>query len=180
MRIVLPSALAGALLLSACVPQTTEQGPPPPRLPVVLPETPPPPPVASEDWRDIPVTPGGWTWRNDARGSVAMFGVAGLDAQLVIRCDRATRRIYVSRPGALAVGQEAIMAITTSAGTASYRAQPTGGTPPYVAIQLGTTDPFLDKIAFSRGRFVIATTGFSRLVVPSWPEFGRVVEDCRK
>jgi hypothetical protein len=180
MRIVVPLVLSSALLLIGCVPQSADPAPPP--APARPPLSPPPPPLApvSDNWQDVPVTPGGWIWRADARGSVAMFGVAGIDAQFVARCDLAARRIYLSRPGLLAAGQEAIMAITTSAGTGSYRAQPTGGTPPYIAAQTSATDPFLDKMAFSRGRFVVATTGLARLVMPAWPEFGRVIEDCRK
>ena len=178
MRIALSFSLSAALLLVGCVPAAKQTPPPPPAPPPVA-----PPPVAapaSEDWRDIPLTPGAWTWRADMAGSAAGFGVAGADPQFVVRCDRTNRRIILSRPGLLAAGQEAILAITTSAGTAGYRARPAGGTPPAIAAQTAATDPFLDKMAFSRGRFVVATAGFARLVLPAWPEFGRVVEDCRK
>ena len=37
----------------------------------------------------------------------------------------------------------------------------------------------LDRIAFSRGRFAVQTTGLTSLAIPIWPEFTRVVEDCR-
>jgi len=180
MRIAVPLALSAALLLIGCVPEAADPGARPAPVPPPAAPLPPPPAPVTDDWRDIPLTPGTWSWRADARGSVALFGVAGTDAQFVARCDTTQRRVYLSRPGVMAVGQEAIMAITTSAGTGSYRAQPTGGTPPYVAIQTAGTDPFLDKMAFSRGRFIVATTGFARLVIPAWPEFGRVIEDCRK
>ena len=48
-----------------------------------------------------------------------------------------------------------------------------------VALALTAGDPFLDKMAFSRGRFVVAVSGTPRLAIPAWPEFARVVEDCR-
>lgn len=40
-------------------------------------------------------------------------------------------------------------------------------------------DPLLDAMAFSRGRFAIQSDGLPTLYVPSWPEIGRVLEDCR-
>ena len=57
--------------------------------------------------------------------------------------------------------------------------QPTGGTPPYVALALTASDPLLDAMGFSRGRFVIEQAGAAPLVVPAWAEIERVTEDCR-
>jgi len=37
----------------------------------------------------------------------------------------------------------------------------------------------LDQIAYSRGRFAIEIAGLEPLIVPAWPEVGRVIEDCR-
>ncbi|MGK3796872.1 hypothetical protein, partial [Enterococcus faecium] len=51
------------------------------------------------DWRDWPVTPGTWVYRQDARGSIALFGVPGNDAEVTLRCDRAARALYLSRRG---------------------------------------------------------------------------------
>lgn len=47
------------------------------------------------------------------------------------------------------------------------------------AVALPASDPLLDQMAFSRGRFLITVEGGPSLVVPAWPEFARVVEDCR-
>ena len=46
-------------------------------------------------------------------------------------------------------------------------------------VRLPPNDPLLDQIAFSRGRFLVQVEGGPSLVVPAWPEFARVVEDCR-
>jgi hypothetical protein len=45
---------------------------------------------------------------------------------------------------------------------------------------LGAQDRLLDAIAFSRGRFSVEIAGTPRLILPSWPEPARAIEDCRK
>ena len=71
------------------------------------------------------------------------------------------------------------LTVRTSSTTRTLAVQPTGGTPPYVAASLAATDPLLDAMAFSRGRFVVEQAGAPPLVLPAWAEIGRVVEDCR-
>ena len=48
-----------------------------------------------------------------------------------------------------------------------------------VLARLATSDPLLEQMAFSRGRFLVTVEGGPSLVVPAWPEFARVIEDCR-
>jgi hypothetical protein len=48
-----------------------------------------------------------------------------------------------------------------------------------LAATLSASDPLLDQIAFSRGRFTVEVAGQPQLVLPAWPEVARVVEDCR-
>jgi len=48
-----------------------------------------------------------------------------------------------------------------------------------VAATLASSDPLLDQIAFSRGRFLVQAEGQGDLVVPSWPEPARVIDECR-
>ena len=169
-RILLPVAVL--LGVGACVPAREPPAPPPPRpVPVVaLPPTPGP-----SDWRDWPVTPGTWAYRRDGRGSIALFGSMGADARLTLRCDAGTRRLYLSREGVVA----APLSVRTSTLTRSLPMQPTGGTPAYVATALAADDPLLDAMAFSRGHFTAEQQGAPTLVVPAWPEIGRVAEDCR-
>ncbi len=176
-----PALLMTAAVLAGCA------APPvvPPARPVPIPSptpaprpapvpTPPPTPVAA-DWRDWPVTPGSWVYRQDARGSIALFGQIGEDAELTLRCDKARGRIYLSRRGE---GSGALT-IRTSSSLRSVAAQPTGATPAYLAIELAPRDPLLDAIGFSRGRFVVEGAGLPPLVIPAWGEILRVVEDCR-
>lgn len=131
--------------------------------------------MAGPDWRDWAPTPGTWSYRQDARGSIALFGAAGGDALLTLRCDRSARTIYLSRAGAAT----APLTLRSTSLTRAVAARPTGGTPPYVAAALSPADPLLDAIGFSRGRFVVEQPGSPVLVVPAWAEVERVVEDCR-
>ncbi len=165
--------LFAALLLAplaACVAPPARPVGPQPR-PTMAP--PPAPPVAAPIAEGA-VAPGIWTYAIDARGSRALFGEAGRDALMLIRCDRAARRIYVSVPGSS--GGMLVLRATNMMKSVAVR--PTGSTPPYVAADIAPADPILDALAFSRGRFTVALDSRAT-TVPAWPEFTRVVEDCR-
>ncbi len=166
--------LLAPLAMSACVRPPVSPPPTRPAPQVARPApTPPSPPAAT--WSDRAPAPGAWTYARDARGSVAMFGQAGSDALFLIRCDSAGSHIFVSRAGTLA----ARMTLRSTTGATGYEATPTGGQPPYVAAELAARDPQLDSMAFSRGRMLIGLDGAPDLILPVWPEFTRVVEDCR-
>jgi hypothetical protein len=180
---VLP-LLVVILAVASCVAPTAPRPRPAPApipTPVYTPPPPRPTPVAlplGKDWRDWPVTPGDWVYRQDGRGSIALFGERGADALLTLRCDRAAGTIYLSRSG-LATGA-APMTIRTTTLLRTLPGAPTGGTPPYIAVALAPRDGLLDAIGFSRGRFVIEQAGYPTLVVPAWAEIERVTEDCRR
>jgi hypothetical protein len=161
------------LVLAGCVSAPVA---PPPRPPVYRPAPPPtplPPPAAN--WENGTLTPGNWTYAKDARGGLALYGFAGSAPSVSIRCESMARRIYVSRPGSVA-GQMTLRATT---GARAYDAVPTAGPQPFVAAQISPTDPQLDALAFSRGRFLVGLAGAADIVVPSAPEVARVIEDCR-
>jgi hypothetical protein len=162
------------LAFSACV-SPPPKAPPPrpvPPAPRPAPQLAPPPPA---NWADRTPAPGVWTYSQDARGSIAMFGIAGNNALFTLRCDRTAQRIYASRPGVVA-GK---MTLRSTSGARVYDALPTGAQPPYVATALTPRDPQLDALAFSRGRILIGLEGADDLILPIWPEFTRVIEDCR-
>lgn len=170
---------APLLPLVACV---APKPAPEPARQAALPPPPPPAPVA-QDWRDRPLAPGSWAYRADAAGSSAMFGVAGAEAELILRCDLASRTVFLSWRGTpMAGGNPAT--ITTSYGLANYRGGPAPGAAGRIGVSFAARDPFLDRIAFSRGRVVIAKLVSAEqsevLAVPAWPEPARAVEDCRK
>jgi hypothetical protein len=139
---------------------------PPPAKPAAAPPpqiaAPPPPAV---DWRDIPETPGRWGYARDTAGSSATFTETGGVADLVLRCDAVAHKVTLTRPG-----MTGAITLTTSYGTRSWPDSP---------VMLASTDPVLDQIAFSRGRFTIEMANAPRLVLPAWAEPARVIEDCR-
>lgn len=173
------AALASLLAISACV---APKPPPAPRPePRAAPQPAPPTVQAASpvgDWRDWPITPGDWVYRDDQRGSIALFGAPGEGARFLIRCDASRRSIFLSRAGQSSA--PVTMTLRATAGLKQYTAGNAGGTPPYLATELQANDDMLDKIAFSRGRFIVETDGTTPLAIPIYPEFTRVVEDCRK
>ena len=116
-------------------------------------------PVSFEAGKLLPLTPGPWTYAASATGSEARYGAA-----FSLRCDRATRTVIISRPGAAPT----VLTIATDSVT---RNLPVGG-------RLLANDPLLDAIAFSRGRFLVSEGG-ATLAIPTWPEAARSIEDCR-
>ena len=99
-------------------------------------------------------------------GSEAVFA-DGRGPQLTIRCSLGSRLVSLVRTGAI---NGAPLLVRTSNAERSV---------PWAAT-LPATDPLLDAIAFSRGRFAVEVAGAPRLIVPAWPETARAVEDCRK
>ena len=165
---------AAAALVAGCA-ERPKPAPPPAAVP--LPPTPapepPPPPLA---WEDLPVAPGAWVYSADDAGSQALFGAPASEASFVVRCERAPREVVLSREGSPASPQLRVRTSSlerTLAATA--RTEPLA----YVGAALPAGDPLLDAIAFSRGRFAVEVPGLPLLVLPAWPEPGRVVEDCR-
>ncbi|MBA3677355.1 MAG: hypothetical protein H0W74_08130 [Sphingosinicella sp.] len=163
----------GFLMVAACVPRSAPPPPPPPQRPA-LPL--PPPPPAARDWRDFPLTPGNWYYRAEGSETLAMFGAANSEAQLILRCDRARRQVFLWREG---VPTNPVMIVRTSFTARSLPATIQREPLPYAIASVAANDPILDSMIFSRGRFTIEAQGLPMLVVPSWPEPARVVEDCR-
>jgi hypothetical protein len=118
---------------------------------------------------------GSWLYSQPAGGSEASFLNASALPQLTIRCTRATRRITIAKPASAAAP---FLTVWTSAQT---RALPASFNPATqrLSADVAAYDPFLDAIAFSRGRFGVSVSGSTPLVVPAWAEVARVIEDCR-
>jgi hypothetical protein len=143
----------------------------------------PAPRADAANWRDLPQTPGSWTYSAESTGSAVRFGQPGAAPLLVLHCDRSRPAIVLERPG---FGASQVPAtITTSAALRRLTAAPAAapGTVQNAAIPFEITfavrDPLLDAIAFSRGRFVFEMGGAQTLVLPAWSELGRLIEDCR-
>jgi len=164
-----------ALVVAGCVPRVAPPPAPAPAPRLASTPAPAPSPAPTGDWRDWPLTPGDWTYRQTAGGGVSTFGVAGSAPAVTLSCERAARRVTLVRAGATA-GAPAMTIVTTSA-TRTLPSRPDGAGG--MAASVVASDSLLDAIGYSRGRFVIEQAGLPTLVVPSWPEIERVVEDCR-
>jgi hypothetical protein len=164
--IIFGTTAAAAFFLAGCAtnPPAPAAPPPAPVPPPPAAPTAPPPPPPPQDWRDIALTPGDWSYRAEATGSAAEFG-AGTPA-FAVRCAPSARQVVLERTGA-PTGSRLI--VRTSFGERTV----TAGTP------IPAADPLFDQMAFSRGRFTIAAEGLPMLVIPAWPEPARAVEDCR-
>jgi hypothetical protein len=117
-------------------------------------------PLSFDAGKALPIAAGQWSYFATATGSVASYGSA-----ITLRCDRTTRTVTISRPGAA----YAALTIATSSLT---RTLPAGG-------RLSANDALLDAMAFSRGRFLVSGGAGPVLAIPAWPDAARSIEDCR-
>lgn len=163
------AALAAAATIASCAPSPAPPAPVPASRPAPPPPQQPPPPPA--DWRDGPLSPG--DWRYDQESAIFSATFASLGGPLfALRCEPG-RRITFFRPGSPG-GQ---ITIVTSYGE---RTLPGSGNEDQVIATLAAADPLLDQMVFSRGRFLVRVSGAADLVLPSWPEPARVIEECRR
>ncbi len=168
--------LGAAAATTACVPRG--QAPPPEQQQPTRASAPPPvaPPPPPADWRDVPLTRGDWSYRNEGSVSEALFGAPGTQPSFSVRCDRARRQVTLSRTGTRSSN---MMTVRTSYAARNFPPSTQAGPVGYLSAAVNPNDRFLDGIAFSRGRFTVELPGTSMLVLPAWPEPARVIEDCR-
>ena len=155
--------------LAACVPRAAPPPPqptPPPR-PAPAPPLPPasPPPTG---WQDGPLASGDWSYSGGALPQATFTGPAGV--LFAMRCDPG-RQIALLRPGA----SGGTITISTTFGQSSASTGNDGQAQP----TLPASDALFDQIAFSRGRILIGGSAGGDLVLPSWPEPARLIEECR-
>ena len=117
-------------------------------------------PVTFEFGKSVPLAAGQWSYAATATGGEARYG-----AHVSLLCDKPTRTMTITRPGA------PLGALTILTDMQTRTIPPNG--------RLSAYDPLLDAMAFSRGRFLISGGSGAVLAVPSWPEAARAIEDCR-
>jgi hypothetical protein len=194
------TAAAPVLMLVSCgepAPRAGESRPTAPPVARALPLPPPsrprvvarpaapvmPAPATGGDWHDVPLPAGDWTWTARAGGSEARYGPSGQPPIAIMLCDPVAGVMRVALPVDAALAgatgtRPATIAASTSSGTFVAQPQMIGALQVW-AIALPASHPILDAMAFSRGRFRVAIDGFPPVVLPSWSEVGRVIEDCR-
>jgi hypothetical protein len=136
---------------------------PPPR-PAPAPPSPPP-----AGWEDAALASGDWRYSEDGGTLQAGFGTPG-GMMFALRCV-GPGQIGIVVPGA--TGDR--ISIVTGFGERSLA----GGGAQQTQAVLPASDPLFDQIAFSRGRFLVRAPGTGDLVLPSWPEPARLIEECR-
>jgi hypothetical protein len=172
-RFRFPACVIFLASVSACVPRAAAPAPQPvpPSRPAPPPTPPTPPPApAPVAWQDGPLAAGDWSYSGAGPGSEASFGAPGATL-FALRCE-AGRQIRILPLGA-AGGP---IAIVTSF---AERILPGAGNDGQAPAALPASDGVFDQIAFSRGRFLVRSAGGGGLVLPSWPEPARLIEDCR-
>ena len=133
------------------------------------------PAVASVDVDTLTPLAGTWSYRSYAGGSEAAFADTGGVRRLIVRCNRIARTISIARTGVPAA--TAVLYIWTSSASRGVPAR--FETSQILTADLAATDPLLDAIAFTRGRFATSALGAPLIAFPGWPESERVIEDCR-
>jgi hypothetical protein len=117
-------------------------------------------PLTFDVGKSLPLATGQWSYVATATGGEARFG-----SHLSLLCDKPTRTVTISRPGA------PIAALTIVTDMVTRTIPPNG--------RLSAYDPLFDAMSFSRGRVLISGGSGGVSAVPSWPEAARAIEDCR-
>jgi len=137
-------------------------------------------PTTAYDWRDVPLPAGDWAWTARAGGSEARYGPGGQPPIAILVCDRAAGVVRLAVPAVADPGVTRSATITTSTTTSTFVAMPQPiDALSTLAVSLPVSHRMLDAMAYSRGRFRIEIGGIPAVILPSWSEVGRVVEDCR-
>lgn len=170
-------AVAGfcAMLLGSCA--APQQAAPPSRVVTVQPAPPPPPPPPQPaDWRDAPASPGSWYWRKEGNRSIAFYGDPKMPSYggFWLVCDTSVRQIELRFTSPKL--DDTMMTVVTTSTQRVLKARRSGAE---VVATLPASDPLLDAMAFSRGRFMVTVLHDTPRYLPAWPEVSRVVEDCR-
>jgi hypothetical protein len=172
-------SIAGPLALLTCCAPSPLPTPAPAPAPAPPPSAPPPPAPPPTAWQDAPLTPGRWSYRSEGQRSAAAYGASGAIPVLTLRCERPSRTISVERTLAAIPATASTITIRTSFGDAQWPAAVADPTRPLLSAQRTATDPLFDKLAYTRGRFMIEASSGGALILPAWPEVARVIEDCR-
>lgn len=173
---------AGALALTAAVAACVPRAPAPQARPVATAPAPAPRPTPTptptySSWIDAPQSAGNWTFQSGNGTTEARFGASAGEPRFAMRCNRANRQVTLLR--SVQAPAPVAMTVRTESRSATLNAQPVSGAQPMVAATLPASDPLLDAMAITRGRFAIEVPGQPPLYIPAWAEVTRVIEDCR-
>lgn len=132
--------------------------------------------AGSGNWLDAPQTPGDWSYGQESSETLALFGNGSPEHVLVLRCDKAKREVGIARRGASE--RPLLMRVRTETTERTLTATQVPRQM-LVAATVKASDPLLDAMAITKGRFAIEVEGMEPLYIPAWAEVTRVIEDCR-
>lgn len=130
---------------------------------------------AAFDLESVPPLAGVWSYRAFPGGSEAAFMDASATRRTIVRCNRAVRTVSIARTGVPEAAPTLSIWTTSLSRSLPSRFLPTRE----LVADVAATDPLLDAIAFSRGRFATGAAGAPLLAIPVSPEVERVIEECR-
>lgn len=134
----------------------------------------------SDSWMDAVLTPGSWNYTDygQGQGKRALFSDPDNLFYFSLSCVTQPNgpEILLTRTGRPAK-RELAMTIRTETTQRVLAAQRLGAE--ITAVTVPASDPLLDAMALSKGRFAVEVEGEVPLILPSWAEVTRVIEDCR-
>lgn len=172
-------ALALSFAIAACVPKPVTVPPVsrPAPTPTPTPTYTPPPVQQYDNWMDAPRTAGDWSYSASGNGTRADYGTAASEPRFTMGCRMPSRQVMLVRHGITGASPTS-MVIRTETATRALGVTPSSDSTA-VSAALTATDPLLDAMAFSKGRFAVEAAGVPTLYLPSWAEVSRIIEDCR-
>jgi hypothetical protein len=181
MKAALP-ALVSIFALAACVPEAKAPpvaAPAPVARPAPAPSPAPVPQApVSDNWMDIPASPGTWRYSEVANGSKADFGTPGSLEGFTISCRTTAAGSQIEFMRYHFAKDYVPFTVRTETATRTFRAR-VSSQMTILVYGIDPRDPLLDAMALSKGRFAVETEGLPPLYLPSWAEVTRVIEDCR-
>ncbi len=129
---------------------------------------------------DAALTPGAWIYQDfgPGNGKRALFADPGDSFYFSLTCVTQPNgpEILFTRTGRPAKRD---LAMTIRTETAQRVLMARQATPAIIAVAVPASDRLLDAMALSKGRFAVEVEGEAPLILPSWAEVSRVIEDCR-
>ena len=122
------------------------------------------------------LAPGEWQVRETGDGVSASFAGNDGTAQLVVRCNRATRQVFVDRPNIVATGQVNAIVAGGERFDLPTAAQPDGG--PGVSSPIDPLQPILAAMAIPGTSFTLLGPGPTEMQLPAAPGITRVIDTC--
>ena len=130
---------------------------------------------------DAPTTPGAWQYSDFGQGMGKRALFFDPDIQTYFSLDCVTQPngpeilfTRLGRPGKRYLA----MTIRTETAQRTLSAERVGAES--IMTTVPATDPLLDAMALSKGRFAVEVEGEAQLILPSHAEVSRVIEDCRQ